>query len=70
MSLEIRFTIGQKFIQGGKRKDECVVTDILKTYNHAGELVKIRYVATHLFMGQTVTDYDVTDTAIARGKVD
>lgn len=45
----------------------CTVVDIYKTYNGANELVKIRYVATHEFMGQTITDYDVIETTIARG---
>jgi hypothetical protein len=45
----------------------CAVTDILKTYNSKGELVKIRYVAEHQFMGQTVTDRDVVETTIAMG---
>jgi hypothetical protein len=62
-----RFEIGQKFWTQGKSKRLCTVVDVLKTYNSKGELVKIRYVATHEFMGQTVTDHDVSDTAIARG---
>jgi hypothetical protein len=59
--------IGQRFKTRGKHPRECVVTDILRTYNARGELVKTRYVATHEFMGQMVTDSDVTETAIAMG---
>ena len=62
-----RFAIGQQFIPIGKRKDVCTVTDILRTYNAKNELVSIRYVATHEFMGQTVTDHDVCEATIARG---
>jgi hypothetical protein len=69
MTLTARFPIGTQYLSSGKRKDVCTVIDILKTYNSAGELVKIRYVATHLFMGQLVADYDVVDTTIARNLI-
>jgi hypothetical protein len=61
-----RFNVGTTFLSSGKRKDTCTVTDILRTYNSAGDLVNLRYVATHPFMGQLVTDYDVVETTIAR----
>lgn len=67
--MEPRFQIGQQFKTPGKHPRICTVTDILKTYNSAGELVRIRYVATHEFMGQTVTDHDVCDATIARNKI-
>ena len=60
-------TIGTKFTTRGKHPKECIVTDILKTYNSKGELVSTRYVATHEFLGQTVTDYDVVAVTIQRG---
>lgn len=69
MTLTARFPIGTKFLSNGKRKDVCTVTDILKTYNSAGELVKVRYIASHTFLGQTVYDYDVMDTTIVRNLV-
>lgn len=62
-----RFKIGQKYTTRGKRKDICTVIDILTTTNSAGEVLKIRYVATHNFMGQVVTDSDVCDATIAMG---
>lgn len=62
-----RFSIGTKFKTRHKNPKHCTVIDVLKTYNNAGEFVKIRYVATHIFMGQTITDYDVTDTTIKMG---
>lgn len=45
----------------------CTVTDILRTYNAQGELVRVRYVAQHDFAGQPVTDTDVLPITIARG---
>ena len=65
--MEARFTIGTQYMSAGKYKRLCTVCDILKTYNNAGELVCIRYVATHDFMGQTVMDCQVVDATIARG---
>ncbi len=62
--------LGTKFTTRGKVKHECTVTDVLRTYNSAGELVRTRYVAIHEFMGQTVVDHDVCPTTIAMGKID
>ena len=60
-------TIGTKFTTRGKHPRECVVTDILKTYNSKNELVSTRYVANHEFLGQIVTDRDVVAVTIQRG---
>lgn len=65
--MKARFKIGTKFNSSGKNQKECTVIDILTTTNSIGIVVKIRYVAEHDFIGQTVTDYDVVDTTIARG---
>lgn len=65
--LQQRYEIGHQFTMRGKAPQVCTVVDVLRTYNSAGELVKLRYVATHQFMGQTLTDSDVCDTTIARG---
>jgi hypothetical protein len=68
MSVEI----GSKFIRNrGKLKNDRVetVTDILKTYNSAGDLVKTRYVAEHDFLGQKVTDRDVCLVTIVKGLI-
>jgi hypothetical protein len=62
------YEIGTKFIPNG-RDYECTVVDILRTYNSARELVRIRYVATHQFCGQTITDSDVVAATIARGLI-
>ena len=61
--------IGKKFKTRGKHPRLCTVVDKWETYNQAGELVRTRYVAEHEFLGQTVTDYDVPDITILRGKV-
>lgn len=61
------YAIGTKFKTGGKHPRECVVVDIYKTYNNAGDLVRTSYVATHEFLGKTMTNYDVPLSTIARG---
>lgn len=67
MTKTAKYQIGQQFKTRGKFPRLCTVTDILKTYNSKDELVKILYVATHEFMGQTITNYEVCETTIAMG---
>lgn len=67
MRLYAKFPIGQSFKTRGKGQRYCRVVDILKTYNCAGTLVKVRYVAEHEFMGQTIRDEDVCETTISMG---
>lgn len=62
-----RFKIGQQFRGTGKHNRLWTVIDIWRTFNAAGELVRLRYVATHEFNGQIVTDHDIPDATIARG---
>lgn len=57
---------GTKFRRVGKNYLE-EVTDKHVTSNRAGEVVKIRYCATHIFCGQVVTDVDVVPVTVARG---
>ena len=65
-----RFAPGTQYIpQGRKHPDLHTVTDVLTTRNLAGALVSIRYVSTHTFLGQTLTNCDVIDPTIARGLV-
>lgn len=59
--------IGTQFMTPGRAPRKCTVVDIHKTYNMAGELVKTRYVTTHEFMGQTVTERDIPAITIQRG---
>lgn len=59
--------IGTQYTTRGKHPKVCTVTDILKTYNAKSELVRVRYVAEHQLMGQTVVDRDVCATTILMG---
>ena len=61
------YPIGQQYLTRGKAPRLCTVTDIYRTYNHTGDLVRVRYVSTHRFLGQTITDHDVATATIARG---
>lgn len=65
---EARFKIGHKFLKGNREKHECIIIDILKTYNSDEELVEIRYECQHNFLGQTITHIE-GDTTIARGSL-
>lgn len=67
--LQARFKIGQQYMGRGSQPKLHTVTDIYKTYNSNGELVKIRYAASCNFMGQTLVNHDVVDTTIAMGKL-
>lgn len=68
--LPVRFSVGQQFMTRHKHPRECIITDILRTYNSAGKLVKVRYVAEHKAAnGQIVTDYDVPGTTVAMGLI-
>lgn len=62
-----RFAIGDQYKTRGKHQRICTIVDILRTYNAADELVRIRYVATHNFMGQEIMDSDVCDATVAMG---
>jgi hypothetical protein len=64
---EAKFPIGTKFTMRGKAPRIHTVIDFLTTRNLAGEIVATRYVTTHEFMGQVLTNIDVCETTIARG---
>lgn len=59
-----RYAIGQQYTN--RKGQFCTVSDILTTRNNAGQIVRLRYAATHVFCGQSVTDWDVLETTIAR----
>lgn len=63
-----KFPIGTRYETRGKVKRVCTVTDIMRTFNSANELVSIRYVSTHEFMGQIVISHDVVETTIMMGQ--
>jgi hypothetical protein len=67
---QAKYPIGTKFKTRGKNPRVYTVSDILKTYNNSGELVQIRYIAYHEFMGQLVYDRDIVETTIAMGLID
>lgn len=62
-----KYEPGTIFRTRGKHPRTCSVTDVLTTRNLGGELVSIRYVATHEIAGQTVVDRDVCETTITMG---
>lgn len=61
------YGVGTRFKTRGANPRECAVVDIHTTRNLAGEVVRVRYVATHEFMGQTITDRNVVEVTIAMG---
>ena len=65
----MEYGIGTTFLSNGKHKKLCTVSDIHKTYNANGDLVKTSYCAFHLFMGQLVNERDIPAITIARGLV-
>ncbi len=69
MTQEAKYHIGTQYMSRGKYPRLCTVTDIFKTFNNSGELVKIRYVSRHEFMGQVLTDPDVVETTITMGLI-
>lgn len=66
MAREPKFPIGTKFKTRGKAPRLCIVIDILRTFNANGNLVRVRYVAAHEFLGQTITE-EVVETTVAMG---
>lgn len=63
------FPVGTKFRSRGKHPREYTVIDIWRTYNAAGEMVRLRYVATYQMLGQTITDHDVVGATISMGRI-
>lgn len=67
MDTTCKYPVGTQFKSPGKHPRICTVTDFHVTRNLAGEIVRSCYVATHEFMGQTITDHQVPSATIARG---
>ncbi len=66
----MRFPIGTKFIRYSRAEKQVeTVVDIYTTRNNAGDVVKVRYVATHEFLDQEVADYDIPEVTIARSEI-
>jgi hypothetical protein len=68
MTNEPRFTIGTQF-KSGKMDRVCTIVDIYRTYSKLGNLVAVRYVATHEFMGQTIVEKDILEITVAKGLI-
>lgn len=66
----MKYPVGTQFWSRGRHPRLCTVVDVHQTYNLAGEMVKLRYVATHELAGQTITDRDVPETAVAMGLIE
>ena len=49
-----------------RKGQTCIVSDVWSTFNSRGELVQTRYVVTHQFMGQQVTERDVLAITIQK----
>ena len=64
---ETQFPVGTQYISHGKWPRLCTVIDVHTTRNAAGDIVKIRYVATHKVWEQVITDSDVTHTSVKMG---
>lgn len=62
-----RFPIGTQYMSRGKNPRVCTVVDQLTTTNSRGEAVAVRYITSHEFCGQAVTQTDVVDATIALG---
>ena len=65
----MKYPIGTQYRTRGKAPRLCTVVDYHTTTNLAGEIVRERYVSTHQFAGQTVTNSDVVAVTIARGLI-
>lgn len=63
----MRFPIGTQYFTRGKHPRLCTVTDYHVTRNMKDEVVRSRYVSEHEFLGQIVSDINVTDAAVAMG---
>jgi|TARA_R110000868_G_scaffold36922_2_gene130586 hypothetical protein len=61
--------IGKQYKTRGKHPRLCTVIDVHTTYNQAGDIVKIRHVSEHDFLGQKVIDRDVSITTILMNEV-
>jgi hypothetical protein len=64
-----QYEIGQQFKTRGKHPKICTIVDIYTTRNGKGELVHFRYVATHEFMGQIMTDCDIPEATVSMGLI-
>lgn len=63
-----KYPIGTQYLPMGRKNAKvCTITECFKTYDSKGNLVRTFYESKHDFMGQVVTNRDVSETTIARG---
>jgi hypothetical protein len=67
----MKYKIGTKFIpmESKVRRDVHSIVDFHVTRNMCGEIVKERYVTSHLFMGQNVIKSDIPQSTIDRAEI-
>lgn len=63
---EPRFLLGTRFQTLERFPKTCMITDILRTYNLSGELVEVRYIGEHAYLGQKV-EAAYMDIQVAKG---
>ena len=63
----MKHPLGTQYLSHGKNPVLCTVTDYHVTKNIEGAIVRERYVASHDFLDQTVTEIDIPEITIARG---
>jgi len=63
------FGVGTLYRTSGKHPRDCLVMDVLRTYDTAGRLVAVRYVSVSQFMGQTIVKHDAVGVTIKKGLV-
>ncbi len=64
---EPKYEVGQQYLPKGKGCTLRTIIDIHTTYNLASEVVRLRYVSTHDFLGQKVIELDVCETTVSIG---
>ena len=63
-----RWSIGDTYQTSGKNPQTATVSNVVRSYDLNGKQT-LRYESEREFLGQTITDRDVTDTTIARGRI-
>lgn len=61
-----KFPVGTRFT---RRHNVCTVVDVYTTRNLAGEFIRDRYVATHLFLGRPLQEFDIPENSVAMGLI-
>ena len=65
------YAIGTTFKKVGRKHTQVeTIVDVLFTRNLKGDLVRIRYISEHEFLGQKIKDCDVIHTTVSRGLIE